>query len=437
MDVESRSHRQIDRRRFLKLLSVGLTGVASASLLAACQSAPAPAATSKPAETPKPAAPAASPAAAAPVAAPASPAASPAAGASPAASPAAGASPAASPAAAAKPTGESEASLIEGARKEGTLSILHGMPQVTLEALAGEFKKKYPFATVEIERQQGLAAYEKYASEFRSGTNIRDVVHVADIAGYQRLITDNMIMQYKVPTDSRYPAAFKLGDGHAYITYKTEIVIAVNDQLVSKDEGKVLENWEGILDPKWKGRIGTLEPAGGTTYAIVMMLLHPPTPGRFGEDFLKKFAAQEPTIFNNTAVAMERLLAGQVHVLFTHWEADALNRLQTGAPVRWYAPKPVPSFGNSPYGIAAKAPHPNMAKLWQNWFCGEEGATQLNKLYNSKSTMEGFNNVVDLPKADWYMPITDSWVPNPDDWAKYQAGDQQVWSRTLNWKIGG
>ena len=58
-----------------------------------------------------------------------------------------------------------EAALIEGAKKEGHLSIIHGIPQATMQAFAKEFNRKYPFVSVEIERQQGLAVYQKFNAE--------------------------------------------------------------------------------------------------------------------------------------------------------------------------------------------------------------------------------------------------------------------------------
>jgi hypothetical protein len=209
------SRQRLDRRRFLGMVARGIGATTAASLLAACQ----------PTSPPAAGAPPTSAAVATAVPQPA----------------AAGTPPAWGGAAAA---GASEADLVAGAQKEGALSILHGMPQPTLEALAAEFKKKYPFLNIEIERQQGLAAYEKFAQESRAGANLRDVVHVADLAGYQRLVADQMILQYRVPTDSRLQAAFKIGDARAYIPYKTEIVVPVNDQLVSRAEGEVLKTWE-------------------------------------------------------------------------------------------------------------------------------------------------------------------------------------------------
>lgn len=417
MKAASQHTPRLSRRTCLTYLSLGLGAGLTASLLAACQQAAPPAAP----------APTAAPAAAPPTTAPA-------AAAAPASKPAPQSAPAASPAAVA---GESEAALVVGAQKEGKLSILHGMPQETLEALGETFKKKYPFLTLEIERQRGLASYEKFSNETRARSHLRDVVHVADIPAYRRLVADKMIMQYVVPTDARFPAAFKIGNGYAYIPYKTEIVIPVNDQLVSKEEGAVLRQWEGILDPRWKGRIGMSDPSGGAAYATVLMLLHPPVPNRFGVDFLKKLAAQQPQIFGNTTTAIQRLLGGDIHVLFTHWESDSVTQFQKGAPIRWYAPPPVPSYGNSPYGISANAPHPNAAKLWQNWFMGTEGATALNKIYFSKSTMTGHTNVVDLPKADWYMPIQEAFVPDPDVWEKNYKDDVALWQEIFNYKPGG
>jgi ABC-type Fe3+ transport system substrate-binding protein len=390
----------ITRRRFLIVLGASLGGAAAASLAAACQqAAPTAQSTTPPPPTtaPAPAAQATSPAAAA----------------------------------------DDEQALVAAATREGKLSILHGMPQETLEALGAEFRKKYPFVTLEIERQRGLASFEKFTGETRAGRHLRDVVHVADIPAYRKLVADKTILQYHVPTDARFPAAFKIGDGYAYIPYKTEVVIPVNDQLVSKADGDLLKTWEGILDPRWKGRIGLSDTSGGAAYAATMMLLHPPVAGRFGPDFLKQLATQDPQIFNNTTTAVQRLLAGEIHVLFTHWEADAITQFQKGAPIRWYAPPPVPSYGNSPYGISANAPHPNAAKLWQNWFMGPDGATALNTIYNSKSTMIGHTNAVDLPKADWYMPITEAFVPDADEWEKNQKPDIDLWQQIFNYKPGG
>jgi ABC-type Fe3+ transport system substrate-binding protein len=405
----------VNRRRFLTVLGASLGGAAAASLAAACgqaapsaQSAipPPPTTAPKPPDVPR----------AAPAGATLSP------------------SPAAQPAA---PAAEDEQALVAAATREGKLSILHGMPQETLEALGAAFRKKHPFLSLEIERQRGLASFEKFSGETRAGRHLRDVVHVADIPAYRKLVADKMILQYRVPTDARFPAAFKIGDGYAYIPYKTEVVIPVNDQLVSKADGDLLKTWEGILDPRWKGRIGLSDTSGGAAYATVMMLLHPPVAGRFGPDFLKRLAAQDPQIFNNSTTAIQRLLAGEIHVLFTHWESDAITQYQKGAPIRWYAPPPVPSYGNSPYGISANAPHPNAAKLWQNWFTGTEGATALNTIYNSKSTMTGHSNSVDLPKADWYMPIVEAWVPDPDEWESNQKSDIDLFQQIFNYRPGG
>jgi iron(III) transport system substrate-binding protein len=260
-------------------------------------------------------------------------------------------------------------------------------------------------------------------------------VMVADVGAYRRLVDDKMIMNHRVPNDADIPAKFKI-DGYAYVTYLTTTVVVVNDKLVSQEEGAILREWEGILDPRWKGRIGTTYPAGGGVYGPLYMYLRPPTPGRFGEKFLRGVAAQQPQIFNSTATAIERVISGEIHVLFTHFEADAIPKWRNGAPIRWYAPKPTPSFGNTYFGIAAKAPHPNAAKLWLNWLLSEDGATAFNKVYASISTLSTHKDQRDLPTASWYMPITETFTPDLDGWIKYQDADVKLWREIFNYKPG-
>jgi iron(III) transport system substrate-binding protein len=329
----------------------------------------------------------------------------------------------------------SDAALVEAAKKERNLTIIHGMPQANMQGLAKAFNRLYPFIEVEIERQQGLAVYEKYNTETRSGSNLRDIVMLADMAGYRKLIENKMIMNYRVPTDAGIPAQFKI-EGGAYAAYLTTMVVIVNDKLVSQEEGKILKEWEGILDPRWKGRIGTAYPAGGSVYGPLYMYLHPPTPGRFGEKFLKGIAAQQPQIYNSTATAIERVIAGEIQVLFTHFESDAIPRLEQGAPIRWYAPKPTPSFANAYFGIAAKAPHPNAAKLFMNWILSEDGATAVNKISASISALSTHKDQRDLPKASWYMPVTETFAPDVDGWIKYQDADVKLWREIFNYKPG-
>ena len=329
----------------------------------------------------------------------------------------------------------SDPALIEAAKKEGNVSIIHGMPQDAMQGLTKEFNRIYPGISVEVERQQGLSVYEKYNTETRSGSNLRDIVMVADMAAYRKLVENKMILAHRVPNDVDIPAKFKI-DGYAYLAYLTTIVVLVNDKLVTQEEGAILKNWEGILDPRWKGRIGMTYPDGGASYGPLSMYLRPPVAGRFGEKFLKGIATQQPQIYNSTATAMERLISGEIHVLFTHFESDAIPKLAKGAPIRWYAPKPTPSFGNSYFGIAAKASHPNAAKLWLNWLMSEDGATAVNKVYASTSTLSTHKDQRNLPKTSWYMPVTETFSPDLDGWSKFQEADQKLWREIFNYKPG-
>jgi hypothetical protein len=44
---------------------------------------------------------------------------------------------------------------------------------------------------------------------------------------------------------------------------------------------------------------------------------------------------------------------------------------------------------------------------------------------------------VDLPKADWYMPIVEAWVPDPDEWESNQKSDIDLFQQIFNYRPGG
>jgi hypothetical protein len=71
-----------------------------------------------------------------------------------------------------------------------------------------------------------------------------------------------------------------------------------------------------------------------------------------------------------------------------------------------------------------------------NWILSDEGATAVNKIYASKSTLSTHKDQRDLPKASWYMPITDTYTPDRDGWIKHHDTDVKLWTQIFNYSPG-
>jgi len=126
------------------------------------------------------------------------------------------------------------------------------------------------------------------------------------------------------------------------------------------------------LNPKWSGKIGYLDPrnpgAGASMWAFLWKLK--------GEDYLKKLAGQKLFVNRDQRVLAESLAKGKIALVMGLSYYSLLPFAKAGLPVRSV---PIPrdetyvSGGSGNVTIIKGAPHPNAAKVFLNWFLGQEG----------------------------------------------------------------
>ena len=127
-----------------------------------------------------------------------------------------------------------------------------------------------------------------------------------------------------------------------------------------------------FLNPKWSGKIGYLDPrnpgAGASMWAFLWKLK--------GEDYLKKLAGQKLFVNRDQRVLAESLAKGKIALVMGLSYYSLLPFAKAGLPVRSV---PIPrdetyvSGGSGNVTIIKGAPHPNAAKVFLNWFLGQEG----------------------------------------------------------------
>ena len=155
---------------------------------------------------------------------------------------------------------------------------------------------------------------------------------------------------------------------YSTLAYQTES-LWFNSQLMKAAE---IRSFDDLLDERWKGRIGYLDPRTPGSGASMWSYLREIK----GEEYLKKFAAQKPLLSRDQRVLAEILAKGKVALVIGLTYYSYAPFVKAGLPV-----EPLPTLregvyvsGGSGHLVLLKnPPHPNATKLFMNWFMSREG----------------------------------------------------------------
>ena len=327
-----------------------------------------------------------------------------------------------------------EKALYEAAKKEGTVVWYESAPIEPMKAIALEFEKKFPGIKVEVLRIAAVQQYQRFMEETQAKQHNADVLALSDQPSVATLVTDKHVADWKVPTHDRFPEVNHIGS-FAYANTNTDIAIVYNTNKVKPEEVELLKTWKGIVDPRFKSRFAVTTMKCATCYAPIHMFLDPKFKDEYGDKFIKQIAAQSPASYPDIIVALDRVVAGEQDFTYWTWEAAALAKSQLGAPIRWVFPKPTPSFPSSFQFISAYAPHPNAARLFQNWVMSEEGTLVFERVYGSGPILKDLPDVRSISKESWYKPVTEPYSVDFNRWDKNYHKDMDGWIKAI--RAGG
>ena len=324
-----------------------------------------------------------------------------------------------------------EASLYQAAKSEGSLVWYESGPLEAMQAIAREFEQRYPGVTVSVQRIVGVAQYQRFMMETQAKQYLADILAISDQPSMVDLLAQGMLADWKVPTHDRFPPDMRLQTS-VYTAYINDNVVVYNTKKVTPDEVALLSRgWESLVDPRFKGRLAITDQKCGACYSAVHMFLDPKLSATYGAKFLDALASQKPTIYSDIVTVVDRIVAGEQDIGLWPAEGVAFTKWADGAPIRWVRPKPTPVFGANWQGISKFAPHPNAARLFQNWSMGEDGARAIQLRYGGISTITGVADDRPIAHESWYSPIAERYVPDWDRWTAQYDADMANWSKTL------
>lgn len=321
------------------------------------------------------------------------------------------------------------AALYEAARAEGRMALYFGSPDAQTRSLVEDFQAAYPGIDIEMTRLVGPALFDRFMREASARQHIADVIFIADYPSMTELIRRDLISEWEIPTIDRFSAENRL-DAFAYAPYLTDMALAYNTNLMSEEEVQMFrdQGWEAVLDPRFEGRFAASTLACGICYAGVQMFL---TNERYGEEFLRAVAAQNPTVFASTVVGLDRVVAGELDFIFWSFESAALPAYTNGAPIRWVHPQPQMLLPNTWLAISENARRPNAARLFVNWMTSEEGALAIQRRMGGLTTIEGVPDGRPVAQEPWYDPIVAPISVDFDRWERLYFEDMKVWQDLL------
>jgi iron(III) transport system substrate-binding protein len=254
--------------------------------------------------------------------------------------------------------------LIDGAKKEGALVWYMSASIEDAQAILLAFNKKYPFLKTDFFRAGSARLFNRITNEARAGKVLFDLVAVRGLETHQ-LVKAGLLQPYVSPESAAYPAGFKDSKGYWVDYFDSYNVIGYNTQLVAREQAP--KSWEDLLDPKWKGKIA-LDEENFSWYGAMTQ--------KWGKEktqrYMRALAKQDIQLRNGQTLIAQLMAAGEFSVAMVL--AHRIEKMkEQGAPVAWVTTLDPVTVSLHPIGIAAKAPHPNAAKLFVDFILSKDG----------------------------------------------------------------
>jgi putative spermidine/putrescine transport system substrate-binding protein len=330
--------------------------------------------------------------------------------------------------------------LIAGARAEGsltTIALLHGW--CGYGDLISNFKTKYEIAISELNPEGGSKDEIDAINQSKAGgPSAPDVIDVGVKYGPPS-VSGGILQPYKVTSWETIPGSAKDAHGNWYGGYYGVVSFEVNTALVKE----VPSDWSDLLKPAYKKSIAlsgdptvsgnALSQAAFAVWSASLANGGSLDDAQPGLAFFKQLNAAGnlvPVVGTTATVA-----SGQTPIRIT-WTYSALadrDYLRGAPPITVVVPSRGRLGGTAAQAISAFAPHPNAAKLWEEYLYSDQGQLTWLKNYCSPIRYEDLKSRgIIPPEISARVPDTSgTMLPTVDQIEK--AGNLIVkgWAKTV------
>jgi len=262
--------------------------------------------------------------------------------------------------------------IIEAAKKEGRIVLYGTMQSDIFEQLQKAFQKKTGI-TIDYWRTSATKVMERVLSETRAGKSLFDLVMSTEDTT-RIMLKEGILAKYDSPMNKDFSK--DAIDPQLGPRARNHIVgIVYNKSMIkAADAPKSLED---IVKPNYRGKLVMADPTLHTTTAQWLVNLHKLLGKERAEKFVGELAAMKPVLVESFGPAADRVTSGEIPIGITYVYYVYLNGLK-GAPLDYV--RTGRFLGDASYlSLYHKAPHPNAAKAFIDFFLDEESMNLMAK----------------------------------------------------------
>ena len=307
-------------------------------------------------------------------------------------------------------SGEEWQRIVEGAKQEGQLTI-YGGQEITHPEILAAFNKEFPFIKITSAAGRAADMMTRIVAERRADKYLVDLT--ASGPNGPRMLYLNKMLDPIAPTlvlPEVTDTSKWYGRKHWYadpenrylFMFEGTIVttgLSYNTKSMNRDE---IKSYWDLLEPKWKGRLLGQDPRGAALLTPVLILYHRPG---VGPDFLRRFYTEtDITLFRDRRQGTNWLATGKFPLCHLCREID--KAAKQGLPVDEIPPDKlkeggtIGGGGSSVLALINRAPHPNAAKVFINWYLSREGQSVWQKVMNVREVEASDSMRIDISKED-------------------------------------
>jgi len=278
---------------------------------------------------------------------------------------------------------------IGAAEQEGQI-VFYSLGEVGDVFSNSSFQKKFPKIKISVVSAGGTELVSRIMAERRAGKFLADAGDFGNTSPYmlyQGKVLDPITSAFILPEvrDERKwwqgKQHFIDPEGKYILVYVGAPLYLVGYNTNLADPGQFKSYWD-LLNPKWKSKIVAFDPqAGGFSATRDRFFYHNP---ELGPQFLRRlFSEMDLTLYRRFPQGEDWLAAGKFALCLCRHQSISKAKNQ-GLPVDLVEP----SVFKEGVGVETraktlvlmnKAPHPNAAKVFINWFLSREGQSDFQK----------------------------------------------------------
>jgi iron(III) transport system substrate-binding protein len=302
-----------------------------------------------------------------------------------------------------------EARLLEGARKEGPVSIYTSLNTRDSGPITQAFEKKYGLKTL-LWRSSSEKVLQRAVTEARAGRFLCDVLETNG-PEMEALYREKLLAEFISPHFKDLPPAAFPRHRHYVADRFNFFVIGYNTKALKPEDAP--NTYLDLLHPRFAGKVG-LEAGDTDWFAAVVKFMGE----QKGMDFFRKLAETKPQMRTGHTLLAELVSSGEVPLAATIYNHNVEKMAVRGAPVKWKAL--TPTFGRpNAVGVAAHAQNPHAALLFADFMLSPQGQGLLKDLNRVPSSL-----AVDTPLNKFPFEMIDP-VITLDEAEKWE----KLWSQ--------